>query len=73
MPVRAEHGGAAPGKDNHRFPIDRSMVAQAGIPLLGPPVGEAFSPIAPEALTPVLVDSIRLGIAPIPSIRAIRS
>ncbi len=58
MPVRVEHGGAAPGQ-GHWFPIDRSMLAQAGIPLLGPPVGEVFSPIAPEALTPVLVDSIR--------------
>jgi hypothetical protein len=42
MPVRVEHGGAAPGQ-GHWFPIDRSMLGQAGIPLLGPPVGEAFS------------------------------
>ena len=38
---------------------DRSMLAQAGIPLVGPPVAEVFSPIAPQALAPALVDSIR--------------
>jgi streptomycin 3"-adenylyltransferase len=58
MPVRVEHGGATPGQ-GHWFPIDRSMLAEAGIPLLGPPVAEVFSPIAPQALAPVLVDSIR--------------
>jgi Domain of unknown function (DUF4111)/Nucleotidyltransferase domain len=58
MPVRVEHGGAAAGQ-GHWFPIDRSMLAQAGIPLVGPPVAEVFSPIAPQALAPALVDSIR--------------
>ena len=56
--MRVDHGGAAAG-EGHWFPIDRSMLAQAGISLLGPPADEVFSPIAPEALTPVLVDSIR--------------
>jgi hypothetical protein len=41
------------------FPIDRSILAQAGMPLVGPPAGEVFPPIAPQALVPVLVDSIR--------------
>jgi aminoglycoside adenylyltransferase-like protein/nucleotidyltransferase-like protein len=58
MPVRVDHGTAAAGQ-GHWFPIDRSILAQAGMPLLGPPAGEVFSPIAPKALVPVLVDSIR--------------
>jgi hypothetical protein len=41
------------------FPIDRSILAQAGMPLVGPPAGEVFSPIASGALVPVLLDSIR--------------
>jgi hypothetical protein len=44
--------------EGHWFPIDRSMLAQAGIALLGPPASEVFSPIAPEALAATLVDSI---------------
>jgi Nucleotidyltransferase domain/Domain of unknown function (DUF4111) len=57
MQLRVEHETAA--GEGHWFPIDRSMLAQAGIALLGPPAGEVFSPIAPEALVPLLVDSIR--------------
>jgi hypothetical protein len=45
--------------EGHWFPIDRSILAQAGMPLVGPPAGEVFSPIAFQALVPVLVDSIR--------------
>jgi Domain of unknown function (DUF4111)/Nucleotidyltransferase domain len=45
--------------EGHWFPIDRSILAQAGMPLLGPPAGAVFSPIAPQALVPVLVNSIR--------------
>jgi aminoglycoside adenylyltransferase-like protein/nucleotidyltransferase-like protein len=58
MPVRVDQGGAAAGQ-GHWFAIDRSILAQAGIALLGPPAGQVFSPIAPEALAPVLADSIR--------------
>jgi hypothetical protein len=57
MPVRVE-SRAAPG-ETHWFAIDRSILAQAGIALLGPPAGEAFAPITPRALAPILVDSIR--------------
>jgi aminoglycoside adenylyltransferase-like protein/nucleotidyltransferase-like protein len=57
MPLRVEHEAAA--GEGHWFPIDRTMLAQAGIALLGPPAGEVFSPIPPEALAPILVDSIR--------------
>jgi hypothetical protein len=49
---------AAPG-EGHWFPIDRSMLAQSGVALLGPPAGEVFRPISPDALTPILVDSLR--------------
>jgi hypothetical protein len=43
----------------HWFSIDRSVLAQAGIALRGPPAHEVFTPIPPRALAPVLVDSVR--------------
>ncbi len=57
LPMRVD-SRAAPG-ESHWFPIDRSMLAQSGVALLGPPAGEVFGPISPEALTPILVDSLR--------------
>lgn len=43
----------------HWFSIDRSVLAQAGIALKGPPAHEVFTPIPPRALAPVLIDSVR--------------
>jgi streptomycin 3"-adenylyltransferase len=43
----------------HWFSIDRSVLAQAGIALRGPPAHEVFTPIPRRALAPVLVDSVR--------------
>ena len=57
LPTRID-SRAAPG-EGHWFPIDRSMLSQVGIPLLGPPAGEVFPWISPHALTPILVDSLR--------------
>jgi hypothetical protein len=44
---------------SHWFPIDRSILAQAGIAILGPPAGEVFAPIPVPELLPVLVESVR--------------
>jgi aminoglycoside adenylyltransferase-like protein/nucleotidyltransferase-like protein len=57
LPLRID-SRAAPG-EGHWFPIDRSMLSQAGIPLFGPPAGEIFSWISPQALAPILVESLR--------------
>jgi aminoglycoside adenylyltransferase-like protein/nucleotidyltransferase-like protein len=56
LPMRVERRPAA--GEGHWFPIDRSMLSQAGIALLGPPAGEVFSWISPPALAPILVDSL---------------
>jgi hypothetical protein len=56
MPHRADFGpGSGP---DHWFPIDRSILSQAGVALLGPPAGEVFAPIDPETLVPVLLRSV---------------
>jgi len=47
-----------PGGESHWFSIDRSILAQAGMALYGPPAGEVFAPIGLEALRPVLAESI---------------
>jgi Nucleotidyltransferase domain len=43
----------------HWFPIDRSILAGAGLTLAGPPAAEVFAGPTREALLPVLVESIR--------------
>jgi hypothetical protein len=57
LPMRVDSRAAA--GEGHWFPIDRSMLAQAGIALFGPPASEVFSWISPQALAPVLIDSLR--------------
>jgi hypothetical protein len=42
----------------HWFPIDRSILAEHGLALAGPPAREVFAPIPREALLPVLVSSL---------------
>ncbi len=59
VPLRAQRGGAPGEVGSHWFPIDRSVLAQAGVALVGPPAGEVFAPIRPAELAPVLVESIR--------------
>jgi Domain of unknown function (DUF4111)/Nucleotidyltransferase domain len=48
--------GSAAG---HWFPIDRSILSQAGVTILGPPAGEVFAAIDPNALLPRLLESVR--------------
>jgi hypothetical protein len=56
-PLHADHDVSEVA--GHWFSIDRSVFAQAGIALRGPPAREVFTPIPPRALVPVLVDSVR--------------
>jgi Domain of unknown function (DUF4111)/Nucleotidyltransferase domain len=57
MQSRVEH--EPPPGEEHWFAIDRSVLAQAGIAVLGPPAGHVFRPITPKALAPVLIASVR--------------
>jgi hypothetical protein len=45
--------------ERHWFAIDRSVLAQHGIALFGPPAADVFAPIAPDHLRPVLADVLR--------------
>ena len=45
--------------ERHWFAIDRSVLAQHGIALFGPPAADVFAPIAPDDLRPVLADVLR--------------
>jgi hypothetical protein len=55
--VDYDHGTSQVG--GHWFGIDRSILAQNGIALRGPPAREVFAPIPPSALNPTLVESLR--------------
>lgn len=56
MPFRVEY---EPRPDEaHWFPIDRSILAERGLALVGPPAREVFAPIPKQALLPVLVKSL---------------
>jgi hypothetical protein len=44
---------------SHWFAIDRSILSQAGVALLGPPADEVFASIPPRELLPTLVESVR--------------
>jgi nucleotidyltransferase-like protein len=45
--------------ERHWFAIDRSVLSEHGVALLGPPAADAFAPIAPADLRPVLADVLR--------------
>ena len=45
------------------YGLDRSVVHQSGLPLLGPPASEVFADLAPAALRDLLVTSLRWWIA----------
>jgi hypothetical protein len=47
-----------PGVASHWFAIDRSVLSQAGIALVGAPAGEVFASIPPSDLIPVLIESL---------------
>jgi hypothetical protein len=44
--------------EEHWFAIDRSILAQQGIALAGPPAAEVFAPIPRQAILPVLLASL---------------
>ncbi len=45
--------------ETHWFAIDRSILAEHGIALFGPPASEVFAPIPREVMLPLLVVSLR--------------
>jgi hypothetical protein len=53
---RADLDGA--GVERHWFPIDRSIYAEHGVALSGPPAAEVFVPAARSDLLPLLVESL---------------
>jgi Domain of unknown function (DUF4111)/Nucleotidyltransferase domain len=57
MPLRVEAG--TDGRETHWFPIDRSILAQAGVALIGPPAEAVFASIPLAELMPALVESMR--------------
>jgi hypothetical protein len=57
--LQGHFGPEAVGPARHWFPIDRSVLAQAGIALYGPPADRVFARIPPATLMPTLVDSVR--------------
>jgi hypothetical protein len=59
VPLLVQSGGDPGAIGSHWFAIDRSVLAQAGVALAGPPAAEAFSPIPPRDLIPVLAASVR--------------
>ena len=58
IPLLIEVGPEA-GGPTFWFPIDRSILAQAGVAVLGPPAQEVFAPIPVEELRPVLEEANR--------------
>jgi hypothetical protein len=58
------HVDYEPGKSEaHWYPIDRSILAAAGVALTGPPAAEVFAPIPRRLLLPVLEESLRWHLA----------
>ncbi len=58
-PLAVRSKGASGDAGAHWFPIDRSVLSQAGIALWGPPADEVFAPIPRAALAPVVAESVR--------------
>ena len=58
LPLSVQLRGDA-GVASHWFAIDRSVLSQSGIALLGPPAGAIFTATPPDDLIPVLADSVR--------------
>lgn len=57
MPFRVDF--EADPREAHWFPIDRSILAQRGIALFGPPAADVFAPIPRRLLVPLLAESLR--------------
>lgn len=56
MPFRADFGPDT--VEPFWFPIDRSILAQHGVAISGPPTEEVFTDLPREALLPVVVESL---------------
>ena len=59
MPVSVWSRSVPDEVGGHWFPIDRSVLSQVGVALLGPPAREVFAPIPRRELLPVLTESVR--------------
>jgi hypothetical protein len=59
IPLSVHWGSASGDVGGHWFAIDRSILSQAGIALIGAPAGDVFAPIPPAVLAPTLVESVR--------------
>jgi hypothetical protein len=59
IPLSVQRGSASGDVGGHWFAIDRSILSQAGIALIGEPAGDVFAPIPPAVLGPTLVESVR--------------
>lgn len=59
MPLSVQSKGDAGAAGSHWFAIDRSVLSQAGIALIGPPASEVFAPIPRAELAPTLLESVR--------------
>ncbi len=59
VPLSVQSRGETGDLGSHWYAIDRSVLSQAGIALVGPPAGEVFAPIPPRDLIPVLTESLR--------------
>jgi len=58
-PLSVHRGSDSGDLGSHWFAIDRSILSQAGIALLGPPAGDVFAPIPLAVLAPTLLESVR--------------
>jgi hypothetical protein len=45
--------------EEHWFAVDRSVLAENGVALLGPPAGDVFAPVARDQLRPILAEVLR--------------
>lgn len=59
VPLSVQSRGETGDLGSHWYAIDRSVLSQAGVALVGPPAGEVFAPIPPRDLIPVLAESLR--------------
>ena len=59
LPLSVQSRGETGDLGSHWYAIDRSVLSQAGIALVGPPAGEVFASIPPRDLIPVLTESLR--------------
>ena len=59
IPLSVQRRSNASDRGSHWFAIDRSILSQAGVALLGPPAAELFAPIPPVELVPTLIESVR--------------